>query len=139
MEFVGSFDKEVGIEYSLEKSTQSDTDIWFTDEEFSYYIGPVANQRYVTVPKGFFTDGASVPRIFWAVFPPWGSYGQAAIVHDYLCVNKTLTKNGDNPNLSISQSEIDRVLYDAMKISGVPVWKRVIIYNCVRLWHNLGI
>lgn len=139
MEIVGSFDKPVGIDYSLERSRQQGVDIWFTDEEFSYFIGPIANQRYVTIPKGFFTDGASVPRMFWAIFPPWGSYGQAAIVHDYLCTYKMLTKNGDDPNLIISQSEIDKVLYEAMKISGVPIWKRAIIYGCVNLWHKLGL
>lgn len=36
-----------------------------------------------TVPKGFKTDLASVPRIFWTIFPPFGRYSRAAVLHDY--------------------------------------------------------
>lgn len=38
----------------------------------------------VTVPKGMITDGATVPRIFWSLFPPYYKYFPAAIVHDYM-------------------------------------------------------
>lgn len=47
----------------------------------------------VTVPAGFVTDFASVPRIFWRVIgPPVGAgpgaaYGRAAVLHDYLYAN----------------------------------------------------
>ena len=38
----------------------------------------------IKVPAGFITDGASVPRALWWLFPPTGRYFQAAVVHDYL-------------------------------------------------------
>jgi hypothetical protein len=39
-----------------------------------------------TVPKGYITDGASIPRIFWSFYPPnRPDYLPAAIVHDHLC------------------------------------------------------
>jgi len=38
----------------------------------------------VTIEKGFTTDLASVPRIFWPVVPPFGRYARAAVLHDYL-------------------------------------------------------
>src|SRR5256885_9984018 len=38
----------------------------------------------VEVPKGFVTDLASVPRIFWSYLRPDGNYAYAAIIHDYL-------------------------------------------------------
>ncbi len=37
----------------------------------------------VTVPAGFKTDGASVPRIFWTFFNPCGELFEAAVIHDY--------------------------------------------------------
>lgn len=37
-----------------------------------------------TVPKGFVTDLASVPSVFWSVLRPDGEYAYAAILHDYL-------------------------------------------------------
>lgn len=41
---------------------------------------------YQTVPKGFEFDGASVPRILWALLDPFGEAAEAAAVHDYLYV-----------------------------------------------------
>ena len=38
----------------------------------------------VTVPEGFTTDLASVPRLFWSMLRPDGEYAYAAIIHDYL-------------------------------------------------------
>ncbi len=38
----------------------------------------------VSVPKGFVTDMASIPRLFWSAVRPDGKYAYAAIIHDYL-------------------------------------------------------
>ena len=39
------------------------------------------------VPAGTITDGASVPRAFWSLFPPIGGrHLRAAVVHDRFCV-----------------------------------------------------
>src|SRR5262245_55189884 len=43
----------------------------------------------VTVPVGFVTDFASIPRIFWSALPPDGRYTYPAIVHDYLYWTQT--------------------------------------------------
>lgn len=40
-------------------------------------------ERFV-VPAGFITDFASVPRILWWIFPPYGEFTKAAVLHDYL-------------------------------------------------------
>lgn len=58
--------------------------------EDGYTLGaPLVYQRpngeAITVPAGFATDLASVPRLFWRVFPrDAGSYRAAAVVHDWL-------------------------------------------------------
>lgn len=40
----------------------------------------------VTVPAGYITNGADVPRIFWSIYPPNKSdFFPAVIIHDYLC------------------------------------------------------
>lgn len=41
------------------------------------------NQQ-VTVPKGFVSDGASVPLPMQRLFSPTGAYFSAAIIHDYV-------------------------------------------------------
>lgn len=138
MLFTGTFDKNVGVTYNFVLSKQKDIDLWNTDGDFTYTIGDPADQKFVTVPAGFLTDGASVPRIFWDLFPPWGVYGQAAILHDWLCTNRVLTKNGDSNELKLTQQEVDLVLAAAMKALGTPWWKRTLIYRAVWLYHALG-
>jgi len=47
------------------------------------YISGLLHQE-ITIPKGFVTDYASVPRYLWWLYPPVGGYDDAAVVHDYL-------------------------------------------------------
>ena len=43
-----------------------------------------------TLPKGYKTDGASVPRIFWSLYPPYKpEWLTACVIHDYLCSQAT--------------------------------------------------
>ena len=79
--------------------------------------------RTVVVPKGFVTDGASVPRLFWNLIPPWGRYGQAAVVHDYLYATQTTTRR-----------LADDTLLEAMRVSGCGVWSYAVIYLAVRMF-----
>jgi len=59
-------------------------------------ISPLKNDRYVlledfiykdvVVPKGYITNGADIPRLFWTIWPPNRSeYLPAVVIHDYLC------------------------------------------------------
>ncbi|GAO21461.1 hypothetical protein ALISP_1281 [Alicycliphilus sp. B1] len=53
---------------------------------------PSSSLSPVTVPKGFVTDLASIPRPFWFLMPRDGPYADAAIVHDYLYWMQTGTR-----------------------------------------------
>ena len=70
----------------------------------------------VTVPAGFVTDLASVPRGLWPLMPPSGRYAPAAIVHDYLYQHQRV---GD---VVISRGYADSVLRRASGDLGVP-WR----------------
>lgn len=37
----------------------------------------------ITVPKGFITDGASIPRLLWPLLSPFGPLLEGAILHDF--------------------------------------------------------
>lgn len=39
--------------------------------------------RRFVVPRGFISDFASIPKIFWSLFGPTGAYTWAAILHDW--------------------------------------------------------
>jgi len=76
----------------------------------------------VRVGSGWETDGASVPRALWAIFPPMsGPYMEAAVLHDALYRAQP-----------VSRKRADELFLEAMKALGVPAWKRWSIYGAVR-------
>jgi len=94
-------------------------------EEFSFYVGDIDNNEIIAVPRGFITDLATVPKIFWFFLPPTGEYGKAAVLHDYLYANAIESK-----------LYADNIFLEAMKVLGVGKIKRTIMYYAVRLFGN---
>ena|SRR3990167_4563473 len=92
---------------------------WRLISGFTYKNG---KKGTIVIPVGFETDFASTPWFIWWLFPPWGKYGKAAVLHDYLYKNK----------LSHRQWS-DEMFFEAMVCCGTPVWKAKIIYYSVRL------
>ena len=80
-----SFTAPLDIRYEAQASKILGPDHWRVITSFRYYLGSKYSEQWVTVPVGYLTDGASVPQLLWNLIPPWGSYGQAAVVHDLLC------------------------------------------------------
>ena len=81
------------------------------------YSGPALS---VTVPKGFRHDGASVPRVLWAILPRVGRYSRAALIHDYLYDTKRCGKQ-----------IADAAFYDIMKYDGVNPVVRWVMWKAV--------
>lgn len=80
----------------------------------------------VTVPAGFVTDYASIPRFLWRIAPPsTGRHVWPAVLHDFLyrCAQERVTRKF-----------ADEVFLDAMKASRVSLWKRQAIYRAVRMF-----
>ena len=75
----------------------------------------------ITVPAGFETDFASVPRMFWNLIPPLGRYGEAAVVHDWLYRTQ-----------DYARATCDAVLLEAMEVCEVGWCTRMTIYGAVR-------
>lgn len=96
---------------------------WQLLTQFEYYIGDEPGDEVIVVPEGTVTDLASVPRLLWAIFPPYGRYAKAAIIHDYLYDQAIKTK-----------SFADKTFYEAMGVLGVPQWRRTLMYWAVRLF-----
>jgi hypothetical protein len=77
----------------------------------------------ITVPRGFVTDLASVPSIFWSVLPPQGRYGHAAILHDWLYWDQYT-----------SREIADRIFDVAMDELGVAPVARKAMWASVRVF-----
>ena len=99
---------------------------WRVYSAFSYYVGDETGERIV-VPGGFETDGASIPRLLWWLYSPWGSYAKAAVIHDYLY------RETCRPRI-----ECDRIFLEAMAVLGVWWGRRHIIYRAVRMFGWLA-
>jgi hypothetical protein len=99
----------------------ADGKFWFLHEDLEYEL--LKTGIVITVPTGFVTDFASVPRPVWAVFPPWGKYGPPAVVHDFLYWDQ-----------SCSRKQADRIMALAMKESRVRHWNVHAFYMVLRAW-----
>lgn len=84
----------------------------------------------IVVPAGFKTDFASVPRIFWPIFPPDGPHAKAAVVHDMLYQTRGL--HGE-----YTREECDEIFADAMTLLGVQSWRAWVMYRAVRRFGGL--
>jgi hypothetical protein len=102
------------------------------------FLRPMVNRRWelssdliwrnghelnIVVPSSFKSDLASVPRVLWSLFPPYGSYTYAAILHDWLYTDGKL-----------SRVECDAIFIAAMKSCGTSWVTRSIIYSAVRMF-----
>lgn len=95
--------------------------LWKVSRPFRYYVGGEDSEDFIDVPENFYTDFASIPRIFWTILPPDGEYTQAAVLHDFLYRNHIR-----------SRAEADAIFLEAMTVLEVPEWKRDVMYWAVR-------
>lgn len=108
-------------------------------EPFTFEIGAVGSGLAITVPAGYVTNYASVPRAFLWVLPVNGRHGKAAVVHDYLCNERFFQdKEGKQFESGFSRWMADCVFYEAMTVLGVPWWRRKLAWLGVRLYANLA-
>lgn len=99
-------------------------------EPIRYEIGAKGSADWLTVPVGFKTDGASVPRPLWAIMPPWGSkVSKAAIVHDFLIDE---LRAGRAPASVPNRAAADREFALALRALGVASARVSILYAAVR-------
>jgi len=97
-------------------------------EDFTY-----ENDKYkITLKRGFVTNGASIPKIFWSILssPFDGPIIYAACVHDGLYTKRTLPRK-----------ECDKLLIEMARENGYSKIKSFLVYNAVRIfggshWHK---
>jgi hypothetical protein len=83
----------------------------------------------ITVPKGFVTDFASVPKGLWSFgLSPHGKFSKAAIIHDYLYWTHACTREQSDMIMLIAmkESQVESVdqfaLYEGLDMAGNPAW-----------------
>jgi hypothetical protein len=106
---------------SLVVTPLDDGRTWIILNDSGYEIGEEGSGDIINVPIGTYTDFASIPRPLWAIFPRWGKYGNAAVIHDWNYWDQ-----------SRSRKEADDIFLEGMEVLKVPNWKRRAIYYAVR-------
>lgn len=77
----------------------------------------------VDIKKGFISDLASIPRVLWIFFPPFGRYTEAAIVHDYLYIRSDLPRQ-----------KCDEIFFVLMLRNNTNYYTAKLFYKAVRLF-----
>jgi hypothetical protein len=105
---------------ALEAASDQDDGRWILCKPLVYQ-SDVAKQTF-TVPEGFETDLASVPRLPVVYLLTGDTARAAAVVHDYLYSER-----------KVSRKVADAVLREASEVSGVPAWRRWVMWVGVRI------
>jgi hypothetical protein len=100
-----------------------DKDMWLLLEPVIY----AGRKERFEVPTGFTTDFATVPQVFTWLVPRYGVYTKAAILHDYLCVEKP-----------VNRSDADGIFRRVMRELGVSFLRRWIMWAAVRAGSGLS-
>jgi len=101
---------------------------WQLTKDFSYTSDMLG--RDIIVPRGYFTDLASVPRIFRFIVPVANAKNRrAAVVHDYLCTH------GVSEGIIKNQKEADQVFREALQVAGLGKIRRNLLYFPVRCYQ----
>ena len=86
----------------------------------------------VMIPKGFRSDGATSPRLFWFIISPFTLGLYAAIVHDWQL------SNGDKYKPK-RRKQIDRQFYYNLRESGINIIRASAVWLGVRIWSHVFI
>ena len=83
----------------------------------------------VTVPAGFVTDFASIPRVFWSALRPDGLYTYPAIVHDYLYWEQVVSREAADTVFKFGMEDFRigsatiAAVYNAVRAFGGGAWQ----------------
>ena len=134
----GYFDTDVMISYAHRPSSVLRTDLWETKNITTFYAKDqhTGDKYKVTVPKGYLSDGATVPRMFWDFAPTMGRYTQSVILHDWLCEYLTVYDITNKP-IRITRADADEFLRVAMISHTVSRFHKFLLYSGVRIYAIL--
>lgn len=76
------------------------------------------------IPAGFISDGATTPRILWAIFPPIADYAEAAFLHDFLL---------EDGHRAFAHDEF----YRALKALGIGKTRSWLMYRGVQIYWDV--
>lgn len=114
--------------------------VWVLFADCSYRPDLLDPTRKITAIKGFETDLASIPRVFWSIMAPEELSLAAPLFHDLLYRRGGTLEAGelDPAGYSFTRIEVDDLFRELMKKAGIPKWKRRTAYIAVRAFSSFA-
>lgn len=92
----------------------------------THRFSAITSLGIIAVPRGFISDGASIPKAaWWIIGSPFDEYLEASIIHDFLYSAQ---------NTSYSRDEADFIFKELMWNTGVSRPKLLAMHAAVRLF-----
>ena len=149
---MGKFHNLLDAKFNPPRNWTLDTPLKFDSDTLSdegrdllKYCGVrVTNKNVVSVPKGYITDLASVPRFCWAFIAPF-DVARAAVIHDILYEKINTAYKGEKILTKHDREKYRKVADDVFKegmesaVPPVPEWKIWAAYNAVRVFGRWAI
>lgn len=108
---------------------------WRVTDGFTYWLNGV---EFVTIPTGFETDFASIPRPLKVLWPsPGGPWDLPAVVHDFL-YRYALVRCINGRTRTITRDEADDILKDGMELMHTRWPAKRCIYRGVRMGGSIA-
>ncbi len=105
--------------YRKKNQIRWDNKTWITQSDLNLELEVKGKIHKLTIPKGFVTNFASVPKVFWNLISPYDA-GEAAVLHDFLYKYQIFDKQ-----------TCDRLFLKGMKVIKVGFLKRNTMHNIV--------
>ncbi len=149
---MGKFHNLLDAKFNPPRNWTLDTALKFDSDTLSdegrdllKYCGvQVTKKNVISVPKGYITDLASVPRFCWAFIAPF-DVARAAVVHDILYEKINTAYKGEKILTKHDREKYRKVADDVFKEGmesaepEVPKWKIWAAYNAVRVFGRWAI
>lgn len=90
----------------------------------------LSNDAEIVIPKNFEFDGSSAPRFLWWLFPSYGNFFFASLIHDYLYETKFYKQEFADSEMLIwsnvlNSNKIDNYFrYFAVRLFGKKVYRK---------------
>lgn len=125
------FDAPKRVTVDEKSSVLNGETVYATNGCMSFYVGKRDREYWVHVPHGYRLNGANLPKFFRNWIKPNSIYGKAAVVHHFLC-NTGRVKIA-KAKMTVGRFEANVVFLEAMKVAGVGLLKRWVLYGAAFL------
>lgn len=132
---------DYSLQYSPELSELLGKDHWITPENYCYFLGQKYSHCWVLIPAGYGSDGATVPYLAQWLFPVWGKFGGAVLLHDRLCATgyyMTLDAQDNVVRVALTRKEVDEIFFEALEVLGITARRLALVKAGVSAYRTLA-